>query len=109
MQQEFAEYKKRNADEMEELREENSRLKRKIEVDKAAGKPYSTHSRVEVPPTEDESEYKPTGHTIQAETKKAAKELVASESNHPRERKQARFSNYAPLNAIKSRILDEVL
>ena len=76
MQQEFAEYKKRNADEMEALREENSRLKQKIEADKVAGEPYHPHSRMEVRPharvdapphsrldvhpTEDESEYKPT-------------------------------------------------
>jgi len=40
MQQEFAEYKKRNADEMEALREENSRLRQKIEADKVAGEPY---------------------------------------------------------------------
>ena len=63
MQQEFAEYKKRNADEMEALREENSRLKQKIEADKVAGEPCPTHSRIDVPPTEDESEYKPTGPT----------------------------------------------
>jgi len=37
MQQEFAEYKKRNANEMEALREKNSSLKRKIEADKAIG------------------------------------------------------------------------
>jgi len=35
MQQKFAEYKKRNGDEMEALREENSRLRQKIEADKA--------------------------------------------------------------------------
>jgi len=63
IQQEFAEYKKRNANEMKALREENSHLRRKIEADKVAGEPYPTHSRVEVPLTEDESEYKPTGHT----------------------------------------------
>jgi len=63
MQQEFAEYKKRNADEMEALREENSRLRRRIEADKATAEPHPTHSRVEVPPTEDESEYRPTGNT----------------------------------------------
>jgi len=37
MQQEFAEYKKRNADEMEALREENSRLRQRIKTDRAAG------------------------------------------------------------------------
>ena len=36
MQQEFAKYKKRNVDEMEALKEENSRLRRKIEADQAA-------------------------------------------------------------------------
>jgi len=79
MQQEFAEYK-RNADEMEALREENSRLRQKIEADKAAGELYHPHSRMEVPPhsrndppphskldvypTEDESEYRPTAPTL---------------------------------------------
>jgi len=79
MQQEFAEYKKRNADEMEALREENSRLRQKIEADQAAGEPYQPrsradvppnsrvtappHSRVDIHPTEDESEYRPTGPT----------------------------------------------
>jgi len=63
MQQEFAEYKKRNADEMEALREENSRLRRKIEADRVAREPCPTHSRVDIPPTEDESEYKPIGPT----------------------------------------------
>jgi len=79
MQQEFAEYKKRNADEMEALREENSRLRQKIEEDQAAeepGQPRSRaefppnsrvapppQSRVDIPPTEDESEYRPTGPT----------------------------------------------
>jgi len=63
MQQEFVEYKKRNADEMESLREENSRLKRKIEANKAMGGPGPVPSKVEPPTTEEESEYKPTGHT----------------------------------------------
>ena len=80
MQQEFAEYKKRNADEMEALREENSRLRQKIEADQAAREPYQPRSRVDIPPhskvdapplsrvdinpTEDESEYRSTGPTI---------------------------------------------
>ena len=63
MQQEFVEYKKRNADEMEALREENSRLRRKIEADRTAKEPRPTHSRVDIPPTKDESEYKLTGPT----------------------------------------------
>jgi len=63
MQQEFAEYKKRHTDEMEALREENSRLRRKIEADRTAGEPCPTHLRVDIPSTEDESEYKPTGPT----------------------------------------------
>jgi len=79
MQQEFAEYKKRNADEMEALREENSRLRQKIEADQVTeepGQPRSRgefppnsrvaphpQSRVDIPPTEDESEYRPTGPT----------------------------------------------
>jgi len=49
MQQEFAEYKKRNADEMEALREENSRLRQKIEADQAAGEPYQPRSRADIP------------------------------------------------------------
>ena len=88
MQQEFAEHKKRNVDEMEVLREKNSRLRQKIEVDKATGEPYPPHSIVDVPPysrvdvpphsrvdvpphsrldvhlTKDKSEYKPTGPTM---------------------------------------------
>ena len=64
MQQEFAEYKKRNADEMQALREENSRLRMRIEVEKMTAEPHPTHSWVEVPPTEDESEYRPTGNTM---------------------------------------------
>jgi len=64
MQQEFAEYKKRNVDEMEALREENSRLKRKIEADKAVGGPGIVPSRADPPPaTKEENEYKPPGHT----------------------------------------------
>ncbi|XP_027915152.1 uncharacterized protein LOC114174515 [Vigna unguiculata] len=34
---------------------------------------------------------------------------MTRDQNRPEEQKQARFSNYAPLNAPKSRILDEVL
>ena len=79
MQQEFAEYKKRNADEMEALREENSRLRQEIEADQAAEEPYQPRSRADIPPhsrvdappysradihpIEDKSEYKPTGPT----------------------------------------------
>jgi len=64
MQQEFTEYKKRNADEMEALREENCRLKRKIEADKAMRGPRPNPSRVELPTaTKEESKYKPTSHT----------------------------------------------
>jgi len=63
MQQEFTEYKKRNADEMEALREENSRLRQKIKADKVAGEPCPPHSRVDIPPTKDENEYKPTEPT----------------------------------------------
>jgi len=55
MQQEFTEYKKRNADEMEALREENSRLRQKIEADNVVGEPYPTHSRIDVPPTMDDT------------------------------------------------------
>ena len=65
MQQEFTEYRKRNADEMEALREENSQLKRRIEAGKAMEEPEITPCRADPPPaTEEKSEYKPTGHTI---------------------------------------------
>ena len=80
MQQEFAKYKKRNAEEMEALREENSRLRRRIETNKAAGEPNLPYSRMDPPPqsrndpppyskldvhpTEDESEYRPTAPTL---------------------------------------------
>ena len=64
IQQEFAKYKKRNADEMEALREENSRLKRRIEAGKALEGPETVPCRADPPPaTEEESEYKPMGHT----------------------------------------------
>ena len=64
VQQEFTEYKKRNTDEMEALREENTRLKRKNEADKAMGGLGPALSRVELPPaTEEESEYRVTGYT----------------------------------------------
>jgi len=64
MQQEFAEYKKRNVDEMEALREENSRLKRKIKTDKGEGGPCPMPSRADaLPVTEEESEYRTMGHT----------------------------------------------
>ena len=64
MQQEFAEYKKRNTDEMEALRQENARLKRRIEAGKAMEEPEIAPCRADLPPvTEEESEYKPTGHT----------------------------------------------
>ena len=67
-------------EEMEALREENSRLRRRIETDKVAGEPNLPHSRMEAPPqsrndpppyskldvhpTEDESEYRPTAPTL---------------------------------------------
>jgi len=63
MQQEFTKNKKRNANKIKTFREENSRLRRKIEADRVAGEPCPTHSRVDIPPTEDESEYKSIGPT----------------------------------------------
>jgi len=68
MQQELADLKKRSADEMEALRQENSRLRRKIEVDPTQkGKAKETSDVVGSPtfqPTEEESEYNPTPHTF---------------------------------------------
>ena len=50
--------------EMEALREENSRLKRRIEAGKAVEELEVAPCRAEPPPAmEVESEYKPTGHT----------------------------------------------
>ena len=68
MQQELADLKKRSADEMEALRQENSRLKRKIEADptqkeKAKEASEATKSPT-FQPTKEESEYNPTPHTF---------------------------------------------
>jgi len=43
------------------------------------------------------------------ETKRTNREPTVRDQARPRERKQAKFSNYATLNAPKSCILDEVL
>jgi len=68
MQQELTNLKKRNVDEMEVLRQENSRLRRKIEADpNLKGKAKETSEAVRSPafqPTEEESEYNPTPHTF---------------------------------------------
>ena len=68
MQQELANLKKRSADEMEALRQENSRLRRRIEVDpNLKGKAKETSEAAKSPafqPTEEESEYNPTPHTF---------------------------------------------
>jgi len=68
MQQELTDLKKRNADEMEALRQENSRLRRKIEVDPTLkGKAKEASKAARSPafqPTEEESEYNPTPHTF---------------------------------------------
>jgi len=68
MQQELADLKKRNADEMEALRQENSRLRRKIEADptlKGKAKEASEAARSpDFHPIEEESEYNPTPHTF---------------------------------------------
>ena len=64
MQQELANLKKRNAEEIEALKQENSRLRRKIEADAdLKGKAKETSEAVKSPafqPTEEESEYNPT-------------------------------------------------
>jgi len=68
MQQELADLKKHSADEMEALRQENSRLRRKIEADPTQkGKAKETSDVVGSPafqPTEEESEYNLTTHTF---------------------------------------------
>ena len=68
MQQEIADLKKRNAEEMEALKQENSRLRRKNEADAdLKGKAKETSEAVKSPafqPTEEESEYNPTPHTF---------------------------------------------
>ena len=46
---------------------------------------------------------------VQADIRKPVKEPPPRERNRPTERRPAKFSNYAPLNAPRSRILDEVL
>ena len=68
MLQELADLKKCSVDEMEALRQENSRLRRKIEVDptlkeKAKEALKAARSRA-FQPTEEESKYNPTPHTF---------------------------------------------
>ncbi|XP_027941019.1 uncharacterized protein LOC114194807 [Vigna unguiculata] len=68
MQQELADLKKHSADEMEALRQENSRIRRKIEADPTQkGKAKETSEAAGSPafqPTEEESEHNPTPHTF---------------------------------------------
>ena len=68
MQQELADLKKCNAEEMEAIRQENSRLRRKIKVDPTKkGKAKETSDAAGFPtfhPTKEESEYNPTPHTF---------------------------------------------
>jgi len=68
MQQELVDLKKGSADEMEVLRQENSKLGRKIEVDptqKGKGKESSKAPKsLTYQPSEVESEYNPTPHTF---------------------------------------------
>ena len=68
MQQEQADLKKCNTDEMEALRQENSRLRRKIEADPTQkGKAKEASEAARSPafqPTEEENEYNPTPHTF---------------------------------------------
>ena len=68
MQQELVDLKKRSADEMEALRQENSRLRRKIEADpNQKGKAKETSEAARSPtfqPTEEENEYNPTPHSF---------------------------------------------
>ena len=68
MQQELADLKKRSADEIEALRQENSRHRRKIEADPTLkGKAKEASEATRSPafqPTEEESEYNLTPHTF---------------------------------------------
>jgi len=68
MQQELANLKKHSVDELEALRQENSRLRRKIEADPTQkGKAKETSDAARSPafqPTKEESEYNPTPHTF---------------------------------------------
>jgi len=68
MQQELADLKKRSADEMKALWQENSRLRQRIEADpNLKGKAKETSEAAKSPafqPTEEESEYNPTPHTF---------------------------------------------
>ena len=68
MQQELADLKKRSADKMEALRQENSRLRQKIEADPTQmGKAKETSDvagSLAFQPIEEESEYNPTPHTF---------------------------------------------
>jgi len=65
MQQEFVDYKKRNAEEMEVLREENTRLKKRVEITKGKRVNKSRHAgpRAMINDTEEESEYNHTQST----------------------------------------------
>jgi len=68
MQQELADLKKHRADEIEALRQKNSRLRRKIEADPTQkGKANETSDVAGSPafqPTVEESDYNPTPHTF---------------------------------------------
>jgi len=46
--------------------------------------------------------------SVRVDTKRANKETAPRDQNHPVEQRPARFLNYAPLKALRSRILDEV-
>jgi len=68
IQQELADLKKRSVDEMEALRQENSRLRRKIQADPTQkGKAKETSEATKSPafqPSEEESECNATPHTF---------------------------------------------
>jgi len=68
IQQELADLRKRNGDEMEALREENSRLRRKIEADptrKGNAKESSVAPKSPAyQPNKEENKYNPTPHTF---------------------------------------------
>jgi len=64
MQQELADLKKRIADEMEALRQENSCLRRKIEADPTQKETSDAAKSLAFQLTKEESAYNPTPHTF---------------------------------------------
>jgi len=87
-------------------------------ANKAAGEPYPHSSMQELRKratmlirVEDMRQYQSNAQSppTRAEIKRTNKEPTPRDHNRPSERRPAKFSNYAPLNAPRSRILDEVI